>query len=162
MKSTGEVIGLDKHLGSAYLKAELGSGNTLPNDGNIFISVNQNDKNQIIKIARDFNELDFKIIATSGTSQLLNDNGISSRKIFKVGEGRPNIVDAIKNNEINLIINTPLGEQSRYDEYKIGRAAIEYKIPVITTLSGANAALRAIRFQNKKLSYNNLQEIFNE
>ena len=162
MKSTGEVIGLDKHLGSAYLKAELGSGNTLPNDGNIFISVNQNDKNQIIKVARDFNELDFKIIATSGTSQLLNDNGISSRKIFKVGEGRPNIVDAIKNNEINLIINTPLGEQSRYDEYKIGRAAIEYKIPVITTLSGANAALRAIRFQNKKLSYNNLQEIFNE
>ena len=162
MKSTGEVIGLDKHLGSAYLKAELGSGNTVPNDGNIFISVNQNDKNQIIKIARDFNELDFKIIATSGTSQLLNDNGISSRKIFKVGEGRPNIVDAIKNNEINLIINTPLGEQSRYDEYKIGRAAIEYKIPVITTLSGANAALRAIRFQNKKLSYNNLQEIFNE
>ena len=162
MKSTGEVIGLDKHLGSAYLKAELGSGNTLPNDGNIFISVNQNDKNEIIKIARDFNELDFKIIATLGTSQLLNDNGISSRKIFKVGEGRPNIVDAIKNNEINLIINTPLGEQSRYDEYKIGRAAIEYKIPVITTLSGANAALRAIRFQNKKLSYNNLQEIFNE
>ena len=162
MKSTGEVIGFDKHLGSAYLKAEIGSGNRLPKQGTIFISVNQNDKNEIIKIARDFNEIDFKIIATSGTSQLLNENGIISKNIFKVGEGRPHIVDAIKNNEINLIINTPLGEQSRYDEYKIGRAAIEYKIPVITTLAGAHAALRAIRFEDKKLTYNSLQEIFHE
>ena len=162
MKSTGEVIGFDKHLGSAYLKAEIGSGNRLPKQGTIFISVNQNDKNEIIKIARDFNEIDFKIIATSGTSQLLNENGIISKNIFKVGEGRPHIVDAIKNNEINLIINTPLGEQSRYDEYKIGRAAIEYKIPVITTLAGAHAALRAIRFEEKKLTYNSLQEIFHE
>ena len=162
MKSTGEVIGFDKHLGSAYAKAEIGAGNKLPKKGNIFISVNQNDKNEIIKIARDFTEIDFKIIATIGTSQLLNENGIKSKKIFKVGEGRPHIVDAIKNNEISLIINTPLGEQSRYDEYKIGKAAIEYKIPVITTLAGANAALRAIRFQNKKLTYNSLQEIFNE
>ena len=162
MKSTGEVIGFDKHLGSAYLKAEIGSGNRLPKQGTIFISVNQNDKNEIIKIARDFNEIDFKIIATSGTSQLLNENGIISKNIFKVGEGRPHIVDAIKNNEINLIINTPLGEQSRYDEYKIGRAAIEYKIPVITTMAGAHAALRAIRFEDKKLTYNSLQEIFHE
>ncbi|MAZ60797.1 MAG: carbamoyl phosphate synthase large subunit [Candidatus Marinimicrobia bacterium] len=162
MKSTGEVIGFDKHLGSAYLKAEIGSGNRLPKQGTIFISVNQNDKNEIIKIARDFNEIDFKIIATSGTSQLLNENGIISKNIFKVGEGRPHIVDAIKNNEINLIINTPLGEQSRYDEYKIGKAAIEYKIPVITTLAGAHAALRAIRFEDKKLTYNSLQEIFHE
>ncbi|MDB4859469.1 carbamoyl-phosphate synthase large subunit [Candidatus Marinimicrobia bacterium] len=162
MKSTGEVIGFDKHLGSAYLKAEIGSGNRLPKQGTIFISVNQNDKNEIIKIARDFDEINFKIIATSGTSQLLNENGIISKNIFKVGEGRPHIVDAIKNNEINLIINTPLGEQSRYDEYKIGKAAIEYKIPVITTLAGAHAALRAIRFEDKKLTYNSLQEIFHE
>ncbi len=162
MKSTGEVIGFDKHLGSAYSKAELGAGNTLPKKGNIFISVNENDKNEIIKIARDFTEIDFTIIATIGTSKLLNDNGIKSRDIYKVGEGRPHIVDAIKNNEINLIINTPLGEQSRFDEYKIGKAAIEYKIPVITTLAGAHAALRAIRFQDKKLTYNSLQEIFNE
>ena len=162
MKSTGEVIGFDKHLGSAYAKAEIGAGNKLPKKGNIFISVNENDKNEIIKIARDFTEIDFHIIATIGTSKLLNDNGIESKTIFKVGEGRPHIVDAIKNNQINLIINTPLGEQSRYDEYKIGKSAIEYKIPVITTLAGAYAALRAIRFQNKKLTYNSLQEIFNE
>ena len=107
------MIGFDKHLGSAYAKAEIGAGNKLPKKGNIFISVNQNDKNEIIKIARDFTEIDFKIIATIGTSQLLNENGIKSKKIFKVGEGRPHIVDAIKNNEISLIINTPLGEQSR-------------------------------------------------
>ncbi len=162
MKSTGEVIGFDKHLGSAYSKAEIGAGNKLPKKGNIFISVNENDKNEILKIARDFTEIDFQIIATIGTCKLLNANGIKSKNIFKVGEGRPHIVDAIKNSEINLIINTPLGEQSRYDEYKIGKAAIEYKIPVITTLAGAYAALRAIRFQNKKLTYNSLQEIFND
>ena len=116
---------------------------------------------KIIKIARDFTELDFQIIATRGTQNLLNQNGINCISIYKVGEGRPNIVDEIKNNNIHIIINTPLGAQSRYDEYEIGRAAIKFKIPVITTLSGATAALRAIRImQNKKLNYSSLQEIF--
>jgi len=160
MKSTGEVIGFDKHLGSAYAKAELGSGIQLPNKGTIFISVNDNDKNEIIHIARDFNEIGFNIIATTGTSEVLNNNGIQSENIFKAGEGRPNIVDAIKNKEIDIIINTPLGEQSRYDEYQIGRAAIAYKIPVITTISGANAIIRAIRIKSNKLTYSSLQEIF--
>ena len=160
MKSTGEVIGFDKHLGSAYAKAELGAGIKLPNKGTIFISVNDADKNEIIRIARDFNEIGFKIIATSGTSKTLNNNGITCQNIFKAGEGRPNIVDSIKNHEIDIIINTPLGEQSRYDEYKIGKIAITYKIPVITTISGANAIIRAIRIKNNKLSYSSLQEIF--
>ena len=160
MKSTGEVIGFDKHLGSAYAKAEIGAGNFLPKKGTIFISVNNADKSEIINIARDFNEIGFKIIATKGTSELLNDNGIICNNIFKVGEGRPNIVDLIKNNQINIIINTPLGEQSRYDEYKIGQAAIQFKIPVVTTLQGAYLALRAIRMNNKKLSYLSLQKIF--
>jgi len=160
MKSTGEVIGFDKHLGSAYSKAELGAGIVLPDKGTIFISVNNSDKNDIIHIARDFHEIGFKIIATKGTAEILNNNGISCNDIFKVGEGRPNVVDCIKNKKINIIINTPLGEQSRYDEYKIGKIAIEYKIPVITTISGANAVMRAIRIQNKQLSYSSLQEIF--
>ena len=160
MKSTGEVIGLDHHLGSAYSKAEIGAGSLIPSNGNVFISVNDTDKNDIIHIARDLNEMGFKIIATNGTSKLLNNNGIQSKNIYKVGEGRPHIVDAIKNNKINLIINTPLGEQSRYDEYKIGKAAIQFKIPVITTISGANAVIRAVRIENKKFSYSSLQEIF--
>jgi len=161
MRSTGEVIGFDRHLGSAYAKAEMGAGTKLPSKGNIFISVNDADKKNIIKIARDFIEMDFQIIATKGTANLLNQNGINCLSIYKVGEGRPHIVDEIKNNNINIIINTPLGAQSRYDEYEIGKAAIQFKIPVITTLSGATAALRAIRItQNKKLSHLSLQEIF--
>ena len=161
MKSTGEVIGFDKHLGSAYAKAEFGAGNKLPSSGIVFISVNNSDKKNIIQIARDLDEIDFNIIATKGTAELLIENGINCESIFKVGEGRPNIVDSIKNNQISMIINTPLGEQSRYDEYEIGKAAIKHKIPVITTISGASAILRAIRIvKNKKLSYTSLQEIF--
>ena len=163
MRSTGEVIGFDKHLGSAYVKAELGAGTKLPVNGIVFISVNNSDKNQIIKISRDFIEMDFQIIATNGTANLLKQNGINCNPIYKVGEGRPHIVDEIKNKKIDIIINTPLGAQSRYDEYQIGKAAIKFKIPVITTLSAANAILRAIRImQNKKLTYSSLQEIFSE
>ena len=161
MKSTGEVIGFDKHLGSAYAKAESGAGNSLPVEGKIFISVNDSDKIAVIPMARDFKELGFDIIATEGTTQMLTDNGVPANSIFKVGEGRPNVVDAIKNEEIQLVVNTPLGAQSRFDEYEIGRAAIRYKIPVITTISGAQAAVRGIR--NKKsgsIKYRSLQEVF--
>ncbi|MBI65383.1 MAG: carbamoyl phosphate synthase large subunit [Candidatus Marinimicrobia bacterium] len=163
MRSTGEVIGLDRYLGSAYAKAEIGAGNKLPQNGTIFISVNNADKNQIIKIARDFSEMNFEIIATSGTANILKQNGILCDSIFKVGEGRPNVVDAIKNNKINLIINTPLGSQSRYDEYEIGKTSIKYSVPVITTIAAAKAALRAIRIiQNKQIEYFSLQSIFDK
>ena len=162
MRSTGEVIGFDSQLGSAYAKAELGAGNILPSSGTCFVSVNDYDKKKIIQIVRDLEEMNFSFIATRGTSQLLNENGISSKNIYKVGEGRPNIVDEIKNNSVSIIINTPLGSQSRYDEYKIGQAAIKYNIPVITTLSAAQAAVRAIRLvKNNKLTYVSLQDIFN-
>ena len=161
MKSTGEVIGFDKHLGSAYAKAELAAGNKIPLKGTIFISVNDSDKREIIKIARDLDEMEYNIIATKGTAQLFLENGISCNHIFKVGEGRPNIVDSIKNNKISMIINTPLGAQSRYDEYEIGKAAIKHNIPVITTIAGAFAILRAIRIiLNNKISYTSLQKIF--
>ena len=162
MRSTGEVIGFDLQLGSAYAKAELGAGNILALKGTCFVSVNDYDKNKIIQIVRDLEEMDFDFIATEGTSKLLNDNGLDVKSIYKVGEGRPHVVDEIKNNSISMIINTPLGSQSRFDEYKIGQAAIKYSIPVITTLSAAKAAVRAIRLvKNNQLSYVSLQDIFN-
>ena len=163
MKSTGEVIGFDKHLGSAYAKAEYGAGNNLPLFGKVFISVNDTDKQDILKISRDLDEMDYTIIATKGTAEALSENGINCETVFKVGEGRPNIVDYIKNNDIQMIINTPLGAQSRFDEYEIGKAAIKHKIHVVTTISGAQAILRAIRIiKDKKLSYMSLQDIFNK
>ena len=161
MKSTGEVIGFDKHLGSAYAKAEAGAGNTLPEQGTIFISVNNMDKVKAIPLARDFQELGFDIMATSGTASLLNENGVTARPIFKVGEGRPNVVDAIKNGDVQLVVNTPMGAQAREDEYEIGRSAIRYKIPTITTISGAQAAVRGIRnIIAKQINYQSLQEVF--
>jgi carbamoyl-phosphate synthase large subunit len=161
MKSTGEVIGFDKHLGSAFAKAEAGAGNSLPEHGTLFISVNNSDKVKAIPLARDFQELGFEIMATSGTARLLNENGITARHIFKVGEGRPNVVDAIKNGEIQLVVNTPMGAQAREDEYEIGRSAIRYKVPAITTISGAQAAVRGIRnIKSDSIKYRSLQEVF--
>ena len=161
MKSTGEVIGLDTNLGAAYAKAELGAGHSIPIKGNIFISVNDIDKMKVIPIARDFDELGYNIIATQGTQKLLDQNGISCEMISKVGEGRPNVVDYIKNGDIQFIINTPLGQKSRYDEYEIGKSSIRYNVPATTTISGAQAALRAIRIiKNNKMQYRSLQDIF--
>jgi carbamoyl-phosphate synthase large subunit len=161
MKSTGEVIGFDKHLGSAFAKAEAGAGNSLPEHGTLFISVNNSDKVKAIPLARDFQELGFEIMATSGTARLLNENGITARHVFKVGEGRPNVVDAIKNGEIQLVVNTPMGAQAREDEYEIGRSAIRYKVPAITTISGAQAAVRGIRnIKSDSIKYRSLQEVF--
>ena len=162
MRSTGEAIGFDSKLGSAFAKAELSAGSKLPTSGTVFISVNENDKMKSIAIARDFEDLGFNVIATSGTSALLNDNGVFAKSIFKVGEGRPSIVDAVKNNEIDIIINTPFGGAAREDEYEIGRSAIRYKVPVFTTISGAKAAVRAIQTMKLgKFEYRSLQEIFN-
>ena len=161
MKSTGEVIGFDDNLGSAYAKATLGAGNRLPTHGAVFMSVNESDKMDIIPIGRDFKEFGFDIIATTGTAKVLVENGVKCKEIYKVGEGRPNVVDEIKNNNVQLIINTPLGKQSRYDEYEIGRAAIKYKVTAITTIEGAQAVVRAVRnIKFGKLNYQSLQDIF--
>ena len=114
-----------------------------------------------IPMARDFMELGFTILATEGTSQLLSENGVPANPVFKVGEGRPNVVDAIKNGEVQLVINTPLGAQSRFDEYEIGRSAIRHKVPAITTISGAQAAVRGIRnMKSDSIEYRSLQEVF--
>ena len=129
MRSTREVIGFDKYLGSAYAKAEIGAGNDLPSKGNIFISVNDADKKSIIKIARDFTELDFQIIATNGTQKLLNQNGVNCLSIYKVGEGRPNIVDLLKDEQIQIVFNTTEGIQSLEDSKAIRSISIRKKIP---------------------------------
>ncbi|MCF7801798.1 MAG: carbamoyl-phosphate synthase large subunit [Candidatus Marinimicrobia bacterium] len=162
MKSIGEVIGLDQGWGAAYAKAELGAGNQLPRaGGRVFISVNDHDKIDVISLARDFSELGFQLVATRGTAGVLQENGIHVEPVNKVIEGRPHVVDAIKNGEIQLVVNTPLGEAAREDEFEIGRAAIRSKIPVITTLSGAKAALRGIRrLMSQSLTVYNLQELF--
>ena len=152
---------IDFDNGHFFRKVSISANSNIPEKGTVFISVNENDKMKSIPIARDFEDLGFNVIATSGTSSLLNDNGVFSRSIFKVGEGRPSIVDAVKNNEIDIIINTPLGGAAREDEYEIGRSAIRYKVPVFTTISGAKAAVRAIQtIKLGSFEYRSLQEIF--
>ena len=150
MKSTGEVMGISNTFGESFKRAIISSGNKIFYKGTVFFSVNDPDKLNAIPIARDLQELGYKIVATQGSSLELNRYGIPVETIFKVGEGRPNILDHIMNNEIQMVINTPLGSQSRYDEEAIGRACIQKGIMAITTLSGANAAVRAIRSRKKK------------
>tara|TARA_B100001248_G_scaffold82218_1_gene59861 strand:- start:184 stop:3372 length:3189 start_codon:yes stop_codon:yes gene_type:complete len=157
MKSTGEVMGISKTLGESFRKASISAGTLIPGSGTVFISVNNSDKLDVIPIARDLLELGFKLVATSGTAKELAKNGLEVSTVFKVGEGRPNIVDGIKNGEINLVINTPMGARARYDEESIGRACIQNGIVAITTLSGANAALRAIRVASKKIELDSIQ-----
>ena len=149
MKSTGEVMGISNTFGESFRRAIISSGNKIYHQGTVFISVNDPDKLDVISIARDLQELGFKIVATSGTARELQRNGIPVVSVFKVGEGRPNILDHIMNNDIQIVINTPLGSQSRFDEESIGRACIQKGIMAITTLSGAEAAVRAIRSQQK-------------
>ena len=149
MKSTGEVMGISENFGLSFYKATLSAGIQLPKSGLVFISVNDDDKFKIIPIARGFLELGFNLVATEGTAHEIVKNGMIASTIFKVGEGRPNIVDRIINNEVNLVINTPLGPQSRYDEEAIGKACIQKSIMAITTTSAADAVLRAIRTKNK-------------
>jgi len=158
MKSTGEVMGISNTLGESFLRASISAGNNIPNSGRVFLSVNDSDKLNVISIARDLHEIGFKLVATSGTAKELMRNGLQVESIFKVGEGRPNVVDWIKNNEIDLVINTPMGAQARYDEESIGRSCIQKGIMAITTLSGAEAAVRAIRLSNKTIHVHSIQE----
>ena len=158
MKSTGEVMGISESLGESFRRALIGAGNKIPKNGNVFISVNEKDKLDIIPIARDLAEIGFNIIATSGTKKELEKNGIRASSVFKAGEGRPNIVDEIKNENVQLVINTPMGARARYDEESIGRTCIQKNILAITTLSGAGAVVRAIRIDSKKIEVKSIQE----
>ena len=144
MRSTGEVLGLSESFGLAFYKAQQGAKQDLPSEGTVLITVADMDKKQAVDVAGEFAKLGFKIKATEGTHHLLADNRIESEHILKMHEGRPNIVDAIKNGEIQLIINTPAGKLSKYDDSYIRKAAIKYGIPYITTTAAAAAAAKGI------------------
>jgi carbamoyl-phosphate synthase large subunit len=147
MKSTGEVMGCAECFGLAFAKAQLAAGQKIPLKGTAFISVNDHDKPHAVSLARDLASLGFKLIATRGTAAAIRAAKIKVEKVYKVEEGRPNVVDHIKNSSIDLIINTPLGGGSRYDEKAIRRAAIQHGVTCITTISAATAAVNGISAQ---------------
>ncbi len=144
MRSTGEVMGISEKFSEAYSKALYAAGTCLPVSGTVFISVNHRDKERILPIARKLNEIGFDIIATKGTKEFLESNSVPAELVYKVNEGRPNIVDRMKNGEVQLLINTPLGRDSYYDERVVGETAYRMDLPLITTLSAAEASIGAI------------------
>lgn len=147
MRSTGEVMALAESFGEGIAKAFIGAGGNLPSKGGVFISVNDNDKNyELVEVAKGFRRLGFRIFASEGTARFMEGHAIENSTVFKVNEGRPNVVDFIKNGEIDMVVNTPYGEISRFDELAIGSAALEAKLPIITTISAAAAAVKGIQW----------------
>jgi carbamoyl-phosphate synthase large subunit len=144
MRSTGEVMGIDRDFGRAYAKSQIAAGQNLPEQGTVFVSVKDRDKRAIIMIARGLLDLGFEIVATYGTGKVLERNGVPAKHVFKVGEGRPTVVDLIKNGEIQLVINTPSGKRPKADEVAIRTAALQYNIPIVTTIAGAWATVEGI------------------
>src|SRR5215210_5190578 len=161
MHSTGEVMGVGESFGEAYAKAMTSAGIELPKSGTAFISVNDADKGQSVVLARRLTRLGFNLMATPGTSQSLREVGLRVETVFKVNEGRPNIVDHIKRGEISIIINTPLGRASHFDEQAIRRAALQYNVPCVTTMTGAQALVEAIsaRQSGEEINVYSLQEL---
>ena len=145
MKSTGEVMGIDEDFGLAYAKSQIAAGQFLPLKGRVFISVKDRDKRQAVLIARELEDLGFEILATRGTCSVLRRNGIKAKEVLKVSEGRPHVVDLMKNREIHLVINTPSGKRPKEDEVLIRTTALRYGIPVVTTMAGAQATVEGIR-----------------
>ncbi len=163
MKSTGEVMGIDSTFGLAFAKSQIAAGTNLPTRGNVFLSVKNKDKRAIIFIAKKLVDLGFSLIATKGTATALKRNDIKVKEIFKVYEGRPNIVDLIKSREVALIINTPSGKRPKKDVVSIRAVALAHNIPLITTVSGASAAVNGIEsLKKKKISVKSLQEYHKE
>jgi len=159
MRSTGEVMGVAEGFGSAYLKAQQGAGTKLPSEGTVFISVNDQDKRVVLDLARELHEMGFKIVGTRGTQKRLEAEGLPCGFVYKVTEGRPNIADLVKSKQVHLIINTPLGRTSFYDERSIRRAAIQYSVPCVTTMTGAVATVAAIRaLREEQREVRSLQE----
>jgi carbamoyl-phosphate synthase large subunit len=159
MKSTGEVMGIDDDFGLAYAKSQMAASPPLPLSGNVFISVRDADKPAIPELARGLQELGFWVYSTSGTAATLEAAGVPVVRLFKVNEGRPNVLDMLKNGEISLIINTPAGPVARQDEVRIRTTALYQRVPVMTTLAAAQATLRALRsLKTKTLGVKSLQE----
>jgi carbamoyl-phosphate synthase large subunit len=150
MRSTGEVMGLDADLGIAYAKSQMAAGASLPLKGSVFISVSDAHKGEVSAVAKQFADLGFDLVATGGTADVLETAGLKVQRIFKLGEGRPNSVDLLKNREIHLVVNTPSGEAPRADEVKIRTTAVYTGTPIMTTLSGAKAAVLGIAALRKR------------
>ena len=162
MKSTGEVMGVDTDFGRAYAKSQIGAGQNLPTEGAVFISVQENDKPAVLDVARQFHHIGFKIIATRGTSKFFAKNGIDNHLINKVSAGRPHVVDAIMNREIQFVINTGTGDKKRRDGYLIRRAALKFNIPYATTIAGAKAMCTGIlALKDKALTVQPIQHYHN-
>ena len=160
MKSTGEVMGIDPDLGMAFAKSQMAAGGTLPTKGNVFISVKETDRPNVVRIAKGYADLGFTLYATSGTGSVITEAGIEVNILPKLASGqRPNVIDLMKNKDMALVINTPSGKNPREDEVKIRTAAMQNRIPIMTTLRGADAALRAIKsLQGSEVQVRALQE----
>ncbi len=159
MRSTGEVMGIDADFGKAFAKAELAANQRLPLEGTVFISMNNRDKEAVVPVAKELAELGFKLVATSGTRQVLQQHGLAVEMVLKVHEGRPHVVDWIKNGQIQLIINTPIGDAAQQDDRDIRRTALAYRVPTITTIAAARATAAAIRsLQRETLTVKALQD----
>jgi len=163
MRSTGEVMGHAPTFGVAFAKSQQGAGEALPAHGSVFVSVNDFDKGNVVPVARDLLDLGFRVHASTGTAEALRREGLPVETVFKVNEGRPNIVDLIKNGDIDVLINTPLGAESFYDEKAMRRAAFENRVLTITTLSAARAAVEAIRsLRSGAVEVRALQDVYGE
>ncbi|MFO1482834.1 MAG: carbamoyl-phosphate synthase large subunit [Verrucomicrobiaceae bacterium] len=160
MKSTGEVMGIDPDLGMAFAKSQMAAGGTLPTKGNVFISVKETDRPNVVRIAKGYADLGFTLYATSGTGGVISEAGIPVNILPKLASGqRPNVIDLMKNKDMAMVINTPSGKNPREDEVKIRTAAMQNRIPIMTTLRGADAALRAIKsLQGSEVQVRALQE----
>jgi carbamoyl-phosphate synthase large subunit len=159
MKSTGEVMGGASSFGVAFAKAQMGAGQHLPQEGTAFISVNNDDKPNVVAIARGLRDLGFDLLATRGTAAYLRAHGLDVDVTYKINEGRPHVGDRILNGEIALVINTPLGRESFFDDRSVRRVAMHHGVPCITTLTGASATVAAIRaLRDRGLEVRSLQE----
>jgi carbamoyl-phosphate synthase large subunit len=160
MKSTGEVMGISEDFGMAFAKSQSAAGFTIPTSGTVFISVNDFDKNGVLPMARDLQALGFRILATRGTAEFLEEKGVAIETVYKVNEGRPNCVDLIKSGQINIIFNTPLGLESHYDDGAIRKSATLHGVLVVTTLTAAAATVQAIKaLRERSADVATLQEI---
>jgi carbamoyl-phosphate synthase large subunit len=145
MRSTGEVMGIDQDFGKAFAKAELAAGQRLPLEGTVFVSMNDRDKMAAVPVVKDLISMGLSVVATAGTRKVLQEQGLPSEPVLKIYEGRPHVGDSIKNQQIQLIVNTPVGQEAKIDDRYIRRTALAYKIPTVTTIAGAKATASAIR-----------------
>jgi carbamoyl-phosphate synthase large subunit len=160
MKSTGEVMGISEDFGIAFAKSQLASGYLFPTQGTVFMSVNDFDKPGLLPHARALCDMGFRILATRGTQEYLSEHGVPTEFVYKVNEGRPNVVDLIKDGEIDVIFNTPLGRESFYDDGAIRKSATLHGVLVVTTLTATAATVQAIKaLRERSLDFLSLQEI---